>query len=168
MYAYREAETPPSGPCARRSPNSMSILSAPAAWRKRVAFVATSDGKLIALSSGVSSSWQTASGPSTRRSGILGKTIVPSRTAVTFTDEQSTERSHGQNAGSACCRCTCVLRNSICSSVKRKACSSLTHSSRPAKTVYSPPNGLRRKKSSYVAVSRWRPFRQCAYAIVMA
>ena len=26
------------------------------------------------------------------------KTIVPSRTAVTFTDEQSTERNHGQNA----------------------------------------------------------------------
>ena len=43
MYEYRDADMAPSGPCARRRPNSMSVFVGPAARRKRAAFVATSD-----------------------------------------------------------------------------------------------------------------------------
>ena len=53
------------------------------------------------LSSGVSSIWHTASGPSIRSSGTRGKQTVPSSSAYTDTLEQSTVASQSKNAGSA-------------------------------------------------------------------
>ena len=50
MYAAREAASPPSMPCARRSPNS-STGSPRAAWHTRAALVAISVWKLTRLSS---------------------------------------------------------------------------------------------------------------------
>jgi hypothetical protein len=89
MYAYFDADTPPSGPCALRSPNSMSDFSGPTARRMRMALVAMRLGKLTRFSSVVSNSCPTASGPSTRISGILGNTTVPSWIAKIVVREQS-------------------------------------------------------------------------------
>jgi len=51
------------------------------------------------LSSGVSSSWQMASGPSTRSSGTRGNTTVPSGGAHTLTSLHETDASHSKNCG---------------------------------------------------------------------
>jgi hypothetical protein len=66
--AAREAERPPSIPCARRSPNS--ITSSPrAASVTRAALVAISVSKLTKFRSAVSTSWACIKGPRTRTSG---------------------------------------------------------------------------------------------------
>lgn len=61
--SYLEADTAPSGPCARLKPNSMSCLSSPAASLCLAAFVATKLGKFTKQRSVVSNIWHMPIGP---------------------------------------------------------------------------------------------------------
>jgi hypothetical protein len=79
-YEYLEALMPPSGPCARRSPNSTHRVL-PERRTILEAFVATRVGKLIRLSVGVSSICTRPSGPVSVTRGTCGKAISPSRSA---------------------------------------------------------------------------------------
>ena len=89
--AARAALRPPSGPWARRRPNS--ITSAPAAaWQIRAALVATSVWKLRVLSNSVSTSWVSASVPVTVSSGSLANTRVPSGGATTVPRKRKSRR----------------------------------------------------------------------------
>ena len=91
IHAARLAESAPSNPCARRSPNS-STGSPRAAITTRAALVATSDWKLIALSTADSTSWHCRMGPATRSIGSSGNTTVPSGTASTSQEKRSAPR----------------------------------------------------------------------------
>ena len=91
MYAARAADTLPSGPWARRSPNSSTGSSA-AARQMRAALVAIKVWKLSRLRKALSSIMQGMAGPVTRSSGSCGKTTVPSGTASTSTSSRSRER----------------------------------------------------------------------------
>ncbi len=71
---YLDADNPPSGPCARRKPNSNRDLSGPAAKRILIAFVAMSEGKLTKFNNVVSNNCVIAKGPSIRSNGCLGNT----------------------------------------------------------------------------------------------
>ena len=77
MYAARDAESPPSMPCARLRPNSMTVPS-PAAEHTRMALVAISVWKLMVFRRRLSISCASMSLVCTRTRGSPGKTVVPS------------------------------------------------------------------------------------------
>ncbi len=72
-----DALKPPSGPWARRKPNSSKILLAAVAERNRAAFVATKLAKFTRVNNVVSNNWALHIGPSIRINGIGGNTAVP-------------------------------------------------------------------------------------------
>ena len=96
--AARSPLMPPSGPWARRRPNSATPLPA-AACATRAALVAMRVWKFTPLSMQVSSSWHCMRGPVTRSSGSRGKTTVPSGTASMSTSS-SMPRSHSRKPAS--------------------------------------------------------------------
>ena len=92
--AARDAASAPSA-AARRIPNS-STGRPRAASTTRAALVAISVAKLSWLSSGVSSSWAAASGPSTTVIGVFGWTTRPSATASRRSPAKSSEPNQAQ------------------------------------------------------------------------
>ena len=71
-------------------------------WQSRAALVATRVWKLMMFRIGVSISWPTSSGASTRSSGSRANTAVPSGTAASETERSSAgraSRNSGANSG---------------------------------------------------------------------
>ena len=96
--AARDAASAPSA-AARRIPNSRTGRPCDASTT-RADLVAMSVAKLSWLSSGVSSSWAAASGPSTTVIGVLGWTTRPSGTASMRSPPKSAPANHAQKASS--------------------------------------------------------------------
>jgi len=79
---YLLAIRPPSGPCARRRPNSRTRTFSPASLCILAAFVVTKVAKFTMFNKGVSRSCRNPIGPYKRINGSLGKTSDPSSIAM--------------------------------------------------------------------------------------
>ena len=101
MYAARDAASPPSMPCARRSPNSRTGVAAARPGTTRAAFVAIERLEVDEVSSARLDELRLRDRPATRTIGSCGNTSVPSGTASTSREPEVARGSRGSRGRTA-------------------------------------------------------------------